>query len=180
MPDFLTLPTLASPKEIHVVVETPRFARAKFKYEPDLGVFVLSRALTLGLSYPFDWGFVPSTVAPDGDPIDALILHNVTTSPGMVLKCRPIGILDVAQTERRKTIRNDRLMVVPSGSAAYDGTADLDSLPQSLRHQAEEFFSAAVAGTAKKLKFLGWRGPQAAWAAIRRTQKAFAAAREQA
>lgn len=174
MPDFLSLPTLASPKEVHVVVETPRFARAKFKYEPDLGVFMLSRSLTLGLSYPFDWGFVPSTVAPDGDPIDALILHNVTTSPGMVLKCRPIAILDVAQTERRRTIRNDRLMVVPCDSAIYDGASDLGDLPQSMRHQAEEFFSAAVTGTAKKLKFLGWRGPRAAWAAIRRTQRAFA------
>src|ERR1044072_2100352 len=92
MTDFLGLPTFASSKAIHVVVETPRFARAKFKYEPVLGAFVLSRSLTLGLSYPFDWGFVPSTVAPDGDPIDALILHNVTTSPGVVLRCRPIGI----------------------------------------------------------------------------------------
>ena len=180
MPDFLTLPTLASPKEIHVVVETPRFARAKFKYEPNLGVFMLSRSLTLGLSYPFDWGFVPSTVAPDGDPIDALVLHNVTTSPGMVLRCRPIGILDVSQTENRKTIRNDRLMVVPSDSAAYGGALDLGDLPQSLRHQAEEFFLAAVAGTAKKLKFLGWRGPRAAWDSIKRTQKAFARAQKQA
>jgi inorganic pyrophosphatase len=92
MPDFLSLPTFASPKEIHVVVETPRFARAKFKYEPKLGVFMLSRPLTLGLSYQFDWGFVPSTVAPDGDPIDALVLHNITTNPGMMLKCRPIGV----------------------------------------------------------------------------------------
>jgi inorganic pyrophosphatase len=180
MPDFLTLPTFASAKEIHVVVETPRFARAKFKYEPNLGVFMLSRPLTLGLSYPFDWGFVPSTVAPDGDPIDALVLNNVTTAPGMVLKCRPIGILDVAQTEHRKTIRNDRLMVVPGDAAAYDAPSDLSDLPQSGRHQAEEFFSAAVAGTAKKLKFLGWRGPRAAWASIRRTQKAFADIQRQA
>lgn len=180
MPDFLTLPTLASPKEIHVVVETPRFARAKFKYEPDLGVFMLSRSLTLGLSYPFDWGFVPSTVASDGDPIDALILHDLATSPGMVLKCRPIGILDVAQTEHRKTIRNDRLMVVPSDSATYDGALDLGDLPQSMRHQAEEFFLAAVTGTAKRLKFLGWRGPRAAWAAIKRTQRAFAGAQTRA
>jgi inorganic pyrophosphatase len=147
---------------IHVVVETPRFARAKFNREPSLGAFVLSRSLTLGLSYPFDWGFVPSTIAPDGDPLDALILHNVTTSPGVVLKCRPIGVLDVLQTEHQKTVRNDRLMVVPIGSAARGQAEDLTDLPQSMRHQAEEFFSAAVVGTAKKLKFLGWRGPKAA------------------
>src|SRR5687768_14891682 len=75
MIDLLALPAFASRSGIHVVVETPRHAQAKFKYEPELGVFMLSRALTLGLSYPYAWGFVPSTTAPDGDPIDALVLH---------------------------------------------------------------------------------------------------------
>ena len=65
VPDYLSLPTFAGPRDVHVVVETPRHAQAKFKFEPTLGVFVLSRALSLGLSYPYDWGFVPSTAAPD-------------------------------------------------------------------------------------------------------------------
>lgn len=107
MADYLSLPTFATPRDVHVVVETPRHAQAKFKYEPMLGVFVLSRALPLGLSYPYDWGFVPSTKAPDGDPLDVLVLHNVTTSPGVVLRCRPIGILDVSQAEAGRTFRND-------------------------------------------------------------------------
>lgn len=172
MANFLSLPAFASKDQIHVVVETPRHAQAKFKYEQDLGVFMLSRALTLGLAYPYDWGFVPSTKAPDGDPIDALILHNITTSPGVVLRCEPIGILDVLQTENRRSLRNDRLMVVPMQSSHPDAR-HVRELPASLRHQAEEFFTAATAGTGKTLKFLGWRGPRAAFAAIRRAQRAF-------
>jgi inorganic pyrophosphatase len=173
MADLLRLPTFASRTDIHVVVETPRHAQAKFKYEPSLGIFMLSRALTLGLSYPYDWGFVPSTSAPDGDPIDALVMHNVTTSPGVVLRCKPIGILDVQQSENGRSLRNDRLMVVPVKSSFQAGASDVRDLPSSLRHQAEEFFVAATAGTGKTLKFLGWRGPKAAMAAIRRAHKAF-------
>lgn len=173
MADLLHLPTFASKTDIHVVVETPRHAQAKFKYEPKLGIFMLSRALTLGLSYPYDWGFVPSTSAPDGDPIDALVMHNVTTSPGVVLRCKPIGILDVQQSENSRSIRNDRLLVVPIRSSVQSGARDVRDLPSSLRHQAEEFFVAATAGTGKKLKFLGWRGPNAAMAAVRRAHKAF-------
>ena len=172
MTDLLSLPAFASKTDVHVVVETPRHAQAKFKYEPELGVFMLSRALTLGLSYPYDWGFVPSTKAPDGDPIDALMLHQITTSPGVVLQCRPIGILEVLQTQNRRSLRNDRLMVVPIKSR-HPGIRDVRDLPASLRHQAEEFFTAAIAGTGKRLKFLGWRGPAAALAAIRRAQRAF-------
>jgi inorganic pyrophosphatase len=172
MTDLLALPAFASNTDVHVVVETPRHAQAKFKYEPELGVFMLSRALTLGLSYPYDWGFVPSTEAPDGDPIDALVLHTITTSPGVVLRCRPIGILDVLQTQDRRSVRNDRLMVVPVKSHPTDAR-DVRDLPASLRHQAEEFFTAATAGTGKRLKFLGWRGPRAAMTAIRRAQRAY-------
>ena len=128
--------------------------------------------LPLGLSYPYDWGFVPSTTAPDGDPLDVLVLHNVTTSPGVVLRCRPIGILDVSQTEAGRTFRNDRLMAIPLESRHTDAR-DVRQLPASLKHQAEEFFAAAVAGTGKRLKFLGWRGPRAALASVRRAQKAF-------
>jgi inorganic pyrophosphatase len=174
MVDYLKLPTFASNFDVHVVVETPRHAQAKFKYDPTLGVFMLSRALTLGLSYPYDWGFVPSTLAPDGDPLDVLVLHNVTTSPGVVLRCRPIGILDVAQTESRRSFRNDRVLAVPLKSR-HPRASDVRDLPASLKHQAEEFFMAAVAGTGKRLKFLGWRGPLAALREIKRAQKAFEA-----
>src|SRR5262245_29500193 len=175
MTDFLSLPTFASRTAIHVVVETPRQAQAKFKYDPTLGALVLSRALTLGLTYPYDWGFVPSTSAPDGDPRDALVLHNVTTNSGMILCCKPIGILNVLQAEGRKTLRNDRVIVVPVDATSLLGASDIRRMPASLRHQAEEFFTAATAGTGKKLKFLGWGGPRAAMASIRRARETFEA-----
>jgi inorganic pyrophosphatase len=132
MTDLLTLPTFAPGTTVHVVAETPRHSRAKFKYDPKLRAFTLSRALTLGLIYPYDWGFVPSTAAPDGDPIDALVLHNVTTSPGMVLRCKPLGILDVLQTEKQRTERND-----------HDGRAEVDFPAQRPRRSRPVRVAAA-------------------------------------
>ena len=70
MTDLLGLPTFVSPEAIRVVVESPKGSAIKLKYDPDHQLMTLSRPLTVGLTYPFDWGLVPSTRGPDGDPID--------------------------------------------------------------------------------------------------------------
>ena len=71
MPDFLKLPTWANKACVCAVVETPRGSRAKLEFDPKLSVFTLAKPLMAGLSYPYDWGFIPSTRAEDGDPLDA-------------------------------------------------------------------------------------------------------------
>ena len=93
MSDLTKLSLWMSGDCVHVVVETPRLARVKLAYEPELECFVMSRALMLGLSFPYDWGFLPSTVGEDGDPLDALVMHDAPTSPGLVLRCRIAGAL---------------------------------------------------------------------------------------
>ena len=84
----------------------------KLKYDPKHGVITLSRPLTSGLSYPYDWGFVPSTHAPDGDPLDAIVMWDGVSYPGVVLPCRALGVLCVEQTDprSRRRERNDRLI----------------------------------------------------------------------
>src|SRR5690606_3902006 len=116
MQDPRHIPLWAKPSIANAVVETPRGARAKFAFDADLGAFVYSKPMTWGLAYPTDWGFLPSTLAPDGDALDALIVHDVATFPGLVVQCRVIGVLETVDIRKHKSVRNDLIMLVPKAS----------------------------------------------------------------
>jgi inorganic pyrophosphatase len=88
MPNLAKLPTWAGPEVVHAVIETPRGARAKLDFDPEFKTFVLKKPLTLGLSYPYDFGFIPSTNADDGDPLDVMVIHDAQTCPGLVVRCK--------------------------------------------------------------------------------------------
>jgi inorganic pyrophosphatase len=125
----------------------------------------------VGLIYPYDWGFIPSTKADDGDPLDVMVIHDAATYPGLVLRCRPIGILEVAQSSGGKTERNDRLFAVPDRSPFEGNLQDIRHLPKRAIAELEQFFQSTDALEAKKLKFLGWHGPQRAIKAINKSSK---------
>src|SRR4051794_11719446 len=101
MSNLYKLPTCTSDEAVHCVVETPRGSKAKINYDPEHRLFRLSKSLHAGLSYPYDWGFIPSTCGDDGDPLDVMILHDAATYPGLLLCCDLVGIMrmnDVKQS----------------------------------------------------------------------------------
>jgi inorganic pyrophosphatase len=169
MTNLLKLPALDKHGNIHVVVETPRGSRAKLTYDPDLGVFVLSKSLMAGLTYPHDWGFIPSTRAEDGDPVDALVIHEAATSPGLVIKCRAIGVLEIVEREKKGKRRNDRVMAVPIDSHSEQNLRDVCQLSKQVREELEKFFVATAELQSKTLKCLGWRGPKRALEKIKKS-----------
>jgi inorganic pyrophosphatase len=174
MADLLKLPERTKDGDVHVVVETPRGSAAKLEFDPELQVFTLSKPLILGLTYPYDWGFVPSTKGEDGDPIDALVLHDAATAPGLVLKCKIIGVLEVQQREKgKKGIRNDRLIAVPRNSHREKADKDARDLSKQMRQEIEKFFVATDELEDKELKFLGWKGPKTGEHLIDAAAKAF-------
>ncbi|MCY1074157.1 inorganic diphosphatase [Archangium lansingense] len=162
--DLTRLPLRGRDGAFHVVVESPRASTVKLKYEPKLGAFTVSRPLVHGLRYPFDWGFVPSTEAPDGDPLDALVYWDQSTYPGVVLPCRALGVLKVDQKKRRGSgrERNDRLLVVPVIAARAENLTSIKDLSRRERQELEHFFTAAVAFADKDVRILGWEGAEAA------------------
>ena len=85
MTNLLKLPTWADKQHIYAVIETPRGSTCKLDFDPQLRAFTLAKPLMAGLAYPYDWGFIPSTKAEDGDPLDVLVIHNAQTYPGVVL-----------------------------------------------------------------------------------------------
>ena len=178
MPDFSKLPARAGNGTIHAIVETPRGARAKLKYEPDLGGFVLSKSLMLGLTYPYDWGFIPSTLAEDGDPLDIMVLHDAATSPGLILRCELIGALLTIQTQKGKKERNDRLIAVPAHSHLERKLKHVNQLPTEEREELEKFFIATDELEDKTLKFEGWVGPKRALRLLKNCEKKFSKQRK--
>jgi inorganic pyrophosphatase len=167
MTNFAKLPTWADKTHVYAVVETPRGSHAKLEYDPKLGAFTLAKPLMAGLTYPYDWGFIPSTRAEDGDPLDALVIHDAATYPGLVMKCKPIGILEVVQKHDGRTERNDRLFVVPDRSPFEGNLQDIRRLPRFAIRELEKFFEATNALEAKELTFRGWHGPRRAIKAIK-------------
>jgi inorganic pyrophosphatase len=173
MPNFHNLPTFTGDGDLQVVVETPRGSRAKFAYDPKLKAFELRKSLLAGLTYPHDWGFAPSTRADDGDPIDIMVVHDATTFPGVVIICRPIGVLQIEQRSKGKSERNDRLFAVPLRSHAAQSLTDVRDLSRPMLVELEKFFIATDELEDKKLDILGWDGPQAALNAVQEAAKAF-------
>jgi inorganic pyrophosphatase len=168
MRDLLTLPTFAGKDLFHVVVESPRGSTLKMKYSRELGAMSISRPLALGLTYPYDWGFVPSTQGPDGDPIDALVFWDVSSYPGVVIPCRALAVLQVEQNREGhadQRVRNDRIVAVPDKHRRAGASSS--ALSQRMRQELEHFFVAATAFEGKDPVILGWDGDAAAVGLIR-------------
>ena len=145
----------------------------KLKYDPTLEAFTLSRPLPEGLVYPYDWGFVPSTLASDGDPLDALVVWDRASFPGVVLTCRLIGVLAVEQNSKRQPGRreqNQRLIALPV-EAPRHAIKSVDDLPARVKEEIESFFTASTAFEKKDLRFGGWSGVRAAYNLVKKSAK---------
>jgi inorganic pyrophosphatase len=173
--DLAAIPTFASDDVFHVVVEAPRGSTLKLKYEPRWEAMSVSRPLPLGVTFPFDWGFVPSTEAADGDPLDALLLWDVPSYPGVVVPCRAIGVLQVEQNRTKDTpadrIRNDRVLALPIEARREHGITDVSGLPARLRREVEVFTIAATTLEGKDARVLGWADAATALALVRECMK---------
>src|SRR3954469_24575580 len=159
-------------KSCRVVIETPKGRRNKFDYDPKIEAFTLGGLLAEGLSFPFDFGFVPSTRAEDGDPLDVMVLMDEPAHVGCVLSARLIGIMQATQTEDGKTTENDRLIAVAIHSYSHEKSRSVDELNPSVLQQVEEFFISYNKSRGKKFKVTDVGGPSKA---LKRLKKAIAA-----
>jgi inorganic pyrophosphatase len=161
------LPAYDRPGRLNAVIETPRGSRNKFDHIPGTGIFRLGKQLPAGSVFPFDFGFVPSTLAADGDPLDVLVLLESSTFPGCLVRARLIGVLHARQTERSgKTTDNPRLIAVAETATEYDGVNSLDDLSDGLVNQIVHFFVSYNEAEGKRFEPGARRGPRSAAALV--------------
>jgi len=140
---------------LNVVVDTPKNSRNKYKYDPKSQVWKLSKVLPQGMSFPFDFGFVPSTKGEDGDPVDVLVLTEEPAFPGCVLSAQLIGAIEAEQDENGKTIRNDRLIAVIQTKTNPPVVKSLDALGEQRLCEIERFFISYNETEGKKFRPIG-------------------------
>jgi inorganic pyrophosphatase len=143
---------------LNVVVDTPKGSRNKYKFDEQHGQCRLSKVLPQGLSFPYDFGFLPSTRGEDGDPLDVLLLMDEAAFPGCIVPARLIGVLEAEQTENGKTVRNDRLVAVVE--TLYN-PAEFHSLEEVSRQRLDEiehFFISYNHMEGRQFKPLARRG----------------------
>lgn len=142
---------------VQAVVETPRGSSLKLKYVPAFDRFAWSRSLSLGVTFPYDYGFLPQTLAEDGEAVDAVVLADVGSFPGVIVPARIVGALRVLQQrDGGPAKRNDRVVVVPVNEHRHRALADVGDLPERMRDELEAFFGASLLLTGKRVEFRGW------------------------
>jgi inorganic pyrophosphatase len=147
---------------LHVIVDTVKGSRIKFKYDSAKRCYTASYLFPEGTFFPFDFGSIPSTLAADGDPLDVLVLMEEPSFPGGLVPVRPIGVLEAQQTQEGKTNRNDRLIGVAEVSRTYREIRALDDLPSRLLTEVERFFVFYNEDRGRIFKVLGRFGPDRA------------------
>ena len=148
---------------VQIIIETPKGSRNKYKFDPKQRTFKLNRVLPDGMMFPYDFGFVPSTQAEDGDPIDVLLLMDSSAFPGCLIEGRLIGVIEGEQTEQDgKKERNDRLVAAASHSHTHSDVKNISELNPKLLKELGEFFANYHKQDGTRFKVLGTQGPKEA------------------
>jgi len=146
------------PELVITVVEVPADSANKYEYDVEKGFFKLDRVLYSPMHYPGDYGFIPGTYAEDRDPLDILVLMNRPTFPGVVLRARPLGYLEMSDEKGR----DQKILAVPADDPRYDANRHLDSISRHRLREIEHFFRIYKELEGKHTNVGDWFGMDAA------------------
>lgn len=170
------IPTFASGNEegrVHAVIETPRNIRYKYAFDHKLGVFRLRSTLPEGLQWPYDYGFIPQTLADDGDPLDILVLTDIPTFTGCLMEARVLGVVRLA----KDGVENDRILAAPTQvdgvSQPSDAFADVDDVPKNTLDDISRFLIEYSQEQGHTIEFKGVRNKKKALRTIEAAIEAF-------
>jgi inorganic pyrophosphatase len=177
IPSLIDLPVRdRATGDFTVVVETPRSSHNKYKYDPACRAFRLAAAVGEGLAFPYDFGFIPSTLGDDGDPLDVLLFLDHGVPAGTVATARLIGVLEVRQRQpfEKKWKRNDRFFAVATHAHSHQHLRTLADLRPHLIEEIESFFTNYAGLNGKQFEVLARKGPRRAEKLVRAGTRKFA------
>jgi inorganic pyrophosphatase len=161
-------------KYVNVIIETPKGSRTKFKYNTEHSIFMFDKALPVGQTFPFDFGFLPSTKGEDGDPLDILVLSDEPMFVGCLVHARLLGVIEAEQTENGKTERNDRLIAIPlEAKSGKPHAGTIDRLEPRITQNITRFFVAYNELQGRHFKVLRCSGPDRAATLIKSARHNF-------
>jgi inorganic pyrophosphatase len=170
MANYLSLPIgNGAPNEVNAVIEIPRGTTNKYEYDKQLHVFRLDRNLHSPVHYPGDYGFIPSTLSLDGDPLDVLVLVDAPSFPGCVMCVRPIGVLRMIDQGRE----DEKILAVGISNPVLRDVQDYQELYPHLVLEIEHFFTVYKELEAKTTKMLGWQNAERARAVVSESAERF-------
>jgi inorganic pyrophosphatase len=170
MTDYLDLPIgNESPEIVTAVIEIPQGCINKYEYDKKLHVFRLDRNLHSPVHYPGDYGFIPRTLAEDGDPLDILVLRDAPTFPGCIYLARPIGLFEMLD----QGVPDEKILAYATGNPRFSSIQNYTDVQPHILLEVEHFFSIYKDLEGKRTKVLGWKDRDAAHTIIQSSHQRF-------
>ena len=158
MPNFYHLPLGESaPHVVNAIIEIPKGSRNKYEYDAKLEVFTLDRVLSSAMVYSADYGFLPQTLAGDGDPVDILVIMDEPTFTGCIIPCRPVGMMKMEDSGE-----DFKILSVPVKDKRWDHVTSLEDVPPHLLKELEHFFASYKTLDNSFPQVAGWFSAEAA------------------
>ncbi|HEX4799206.1 MAG TPA: inorganic diphosphatase [Candidatus Paceibacterota bacterium] len=157
---------------MNVIIEIPKFSKNKYEIDKETGIIALDRAMHTAQDYPFDYGFVPQTLFDDGDALDVVLLTTYPLLPGILVKARPVAIMEMTDNGDR----DDKIVAVPVSDPRFDEIHDLSDLNKHFVKEMTHFFETYKMIQKKEVSVGVWSGKDAAKVAFEKSVQMYRSA----
>ena len=158
-----------SKEEMNVIIEIPKFSKNKYEIDKETGMIALDRVMHTAQDYPFDYGFVPQTLFDDGDALDVVVLTTYPLAPGILVKARPVAIMEMIDGGER----DDKIVAVPTDDPRFDEIHDLKDINKHFIKEMTHFFETYKKVQNKEVSIGEWGGKEEAMKAFEKSCKLY-------
>ncbi|MBY0310247.1 inorganic diphosphatase [Patescibacteria group bacterium] len=159
---------------MNVIIEIPKFSKNKYEIDKETGLIALDRVMHTSQDYPFDYGFVPQTLFDDGDALDVVVLTTYPLAPGILVKVRPVAIMEMTDGGER----DDKVVAVPVDDPRFADVKDLSDVNKHFVKEMTHFFETYKKVQNKVVEVGKWHGKVEAEAAFIRSRELYEADKE--